>query len=279
MAATAGLGDQRQELRDVVVVHRVHGGEVRAGDAALQAEALRLVGERLDVARQRIVGLVAMHVDAQAALGGDLAQRRPTPRRPRPSCARNAGCRRRRRRPCRARARGSRPRPGAVVAVLREGDELQVEIGRDPALHLEQRVDGEQPVVADVDMAADGEQALRRRPGRNSAAPARSPPRAVRSGFSSPHSAMPSSSVPDSLSAGRPSESVASMWKWHVDERRRDEAAAGVDLGRPRPVDAPARWRRCVRPDGDVEAGAAVGQGGVADDQVEGHGACGYPRA
>ena len=51
----------------------------------------------------------------------------------------------------------------AVVAVLREGDELQVEIGRDLRLHLEQRLDGEQPVVADVDMAADREQALRYR--------------------------------------------------------------------------------------------------------------------
>ena len=49
----------------------------------------------------------------------------------------------------------------AEIAVLRKGDELQVEIGRDLLLHFEQRFDREQPVVADIDMAADGEQALR----------------------------------------------------------------------------------------------------------------------
>ena len=103
----ARLGDQRQELRDVVIVHGVHGGEVRAGDAALQAEPLRLVGQRLDVARQRVVGLVAMDVDEQPALFGDLAERLQARRRRPPSCARNAGCRRPRRRPCRARARDS----------------------------------------------------------------------------------------------------------------------------------------------------------------------------
>ena len=52
----------------------MHRGEVRAGDPALQPEPLRLVGQLLDVARQRIVGLVAMHVDQQAALGRDLAK-------------------------------------------------------------------------------------------------------------------------------------------------------------------------------------------------------------
>ena len=52
----------------------------------------------------------------------------------------------------------------AVEAVLREGDELQVDIGRDRLLDVEQRLDREQPVVADVDMAADGEQAHRHRP-------------------------------------------------------------------------------------------------------------------
>ena len=52
----------------------------------------------------------------------------------------------------------------AIEAVLREGDELQVDIGRDLLLHVEQRLDRQQPVVAGVDMAADGEQAHRHRP-------------------------------------------------------------------------------------------------------------------
>ena len=51
----------------------------------------------------------------------------------------------------------------AEIAVLREGDELQVEIGLDLALDVEQRLDREQAVVADVDVAAHREQALRDR--------------------------------------------------------------------------------------------------------------------
>ena len=46
-------------------------------------------------------------------------------------------------------------------AVLREGHELQVDIGRDLLLHLEEGLDGEQPVVADIDMAADRQRPLR----------------------------------------------------------------------------------------------------------------------
>ncbi len=48
---------------DVVVVHRMHGCQVRPGHLALQAMADRLGCQRLDMARHRIVGLVAMHVD------------------------------------------------------------------------------------------------------------------------------------------------------------------------------------------------------------------------
>ena len=114
---------------------------MRAGDAARQAEPLRLERERLDVPRQRIVGFVAMHVDPQAALRRDLAQHAH-----------------------RLRAFGHRALEmrnaaddvdalveralevvvralGAQQAVLRKGDELQVEIRRDALAHLEQRID------------------------------------------------------------------------------------------------------------------------------------------
>ena len=52
----------------------------------------------------------------------------------------------------------------AVEAVLREGNKLQIDIGRDLLLHLQQRLDGEKAVVAGVDMGADGEQSHRDRP-------------------------------------------------------------------------------------------------------------------
>ena len=83
---------------------------------------------------------------------------------------------------------------------------------------------------------------------------------------------MPSSSVPDWFMRGMPSESVASMWKW--------QSTKGGETSRPvASIDAAgfggdARLDRGDLPAGagDVDAGAAVGEGGVADDQVEGHG-------
>ncbi len=42
---------QRQQLRHVVVVHRVHRRQVRARHPSLQAEALGLVHQGLDVPR------------------------------------------------------------------------------------------------------------------------------------------------------------------------------------------------------------------------------------
>jgi len=39
-----GFGDQREQLGDVVIVHGVHGGEVRPGNAALKPESLRFIG-------------------------------------------------------------------------------------------------------------------------------------------------------------------------------------------------------------------------------------------
>ena len=71
----AGLGDQRQQLRHVVIVHRMHRRQMRSGRARSEAEPMRFRRQRLDVAGQRIVALVAMQVDHQPALRGDLAQR------------------------------------------------------------------------------------------------------------------------------------------------------------------------------------------------------------
>src|SRR6185369_6657389 len=43
----------------------------------------------------------------------------------------------------------------AIVAVLRKRHELDVQIGRQPTLDLGQGIDRQQPIVANVDMAAD----------------------------------------------------------------------------------------------------------------------------
>ena len=56
-----------------------------------------------------------------------------------------------------------------------------------------------------------------------------------------------------------------------VDERRRDQAAGGVDLARRLGVDAGRHLDDAAAGNGDVLARPAVGQVGVADEQVEHH--------
>ncbi len=48
----------------------------------------------------------------------------------------------------------------AEVSVLRKRDELEVDIGFDLLAHVEQRLDRKEAGIADVDVAADREQAL-----------------------------------------------------------------------------------------------------------------------
>ena len=55
--------DQRDQFRDVVIVHRMHGCEVRACNAALQPVADGLLGEGFDMARVGVIGFIAMHID------------------------------------------------------------------------------------------------------------------------------------------------------------------------------------------------------------------------
>ena len=218
---------------------------------------------------QRIVGLVAMQVDAQAALGGDLAQGahrrravrhralemrdaadhldaaierprgsrlRPASGRSRPAGTRPAGGRDTA--PRAASPRGAHPRRGAGRRRCRHGSGWRAVPGA-------------------------GEVAMRR--ARSTTASC------VKRGFSSPHSAMPSSSVPDSLRRGWPSESVASMWKWASTKGGETRWPAASSTGASSLEGGPDRSDPSGA-DGDILAGAAVGQGGVADDQVVAHG-------
>ena len=89
---------------------------------------MRFGGQRLDMARHRVVALVAMQVDHQAALRGDLAQGAHRGRAVghRPLEMRNAAddVDAEVERPLEVAGGAGR----AEIAVLREGDELQVEI-------------------------------------------------------------------------------------------------------------------------------------------------------
>ena len=160
----ARVTDQRNQLRHVIIVHRVHRCEVRAGHATLHAQPLGVEREGFDVARQRIVGLVAVHVHRTPPLRRQLAQ--------------NAdrfgaiGHRALEMRNAADHLDAHRQRALQVVegaratqhAVLRERDQLQVEVGLHLLAHVQERLHREQPRVADVDMRANREQALRHRP-------------------------------------------------------------------------------------------------------------------
>ncbi len=157
------LRHQRDQLGDVVVVHRVHRGQMRAGDASLQAKADGFRGQRLDMARERIVGFVAMHVDRQAAIGGDAAERLDRSRTfaHRPFEVGNAAD------DIDSHVEGTVERVDrarrAVITVLGKGDQLQIDIGRDLFANLDHRLHGHQSGIASIDMTADKEQALRHR--------------------------------------------------------------------------------------------------------------------
>ncbi len=71
---------------------------------------------------------------------------------------------------------------------------------------------------------------------------------------------MPSSSVPDWLRRGRPSDRVASMWKCAIDEGRRDQAARGVDLLPALAFKARLDRGDLAALDADIDVLAAVGQ-------------------
>ena len=208
-----------------------------------------------------------MHVDAQAALGRDVAQHLDRARAVfhRALEMRNAAdhvdalveraveilCGRLR----------------AEIAVLRKRDELQVDIGRDLLLHVEQRIDRGQAIVADIDMAADREQAL----GDREIAIAQ---RALGDGLGR-QQRLQFAPQRDAFEQGaglvQPRQSQRQRRvhvEMNVDEGRRDQQALRVDGAAGFAGEAAFERRDLAVADADVEL-APIGQGGVADDQVE----------
>ena len=222
--------------------------------------------------RQRVVGLVAVHVDHQSALGSQLAQQAHA---------------------LRALGRGAlemrdaadhvdaeiertpqvRQRTGrAQQPVLREGHELQLQVRRDAALHLQQRTHRKQPLVADIDMRADRQQPARHRP-----IAIRQRPFGHRLFGQQRLQLAPQRNAFEQRAAGVDARQAVAERGVHVevriDERRAQQPAGAVFFER-------AGWhrqRRAYRRDAallhqHVDAGAAVGQRGVADRQRWIHG-------
>ena len=126
----------------------------------MQAQALGLKRQRFDVSGERVVRLVAMHVHQLALLGCQLAQQFHAQGALFISAleVRNAAHH--------VHTHGQRALEFvhalrvAQHAILREGDQLQVQIRRHAAFDFQQGLDGQQAWVANVHVGADRQQAF-----------------------------------------------------------------------------------------------------------------------
>src|ERR1700752_4876556 len=69
-----GVHHQRNQLRDIVVVHGMHGGQMRTGYSVAQSKPFSLSRQSFDMARMRIIRFVAMHVNEQTPFCRNLAE-------------------------------------------------------------------------------------------------------------------------------------------------------------------------------------------------------------
>ena len=157
---------------------------------------------------------------------------------------------------------------GAEEAVLREGDELEVEVGGDLGADVEQGLDAEEAVVGGVDVAADGEEA-------HGDGPVAVGERAVADFLDGGDLAelAPEGDAFEEGAGGVDAGEAVGERRVHVevgvDEGRGDEVAGGVDGAVGLGVEA-ADGGDGVAGDADVGAGA-VGEGAALDEEVEGH--------
>ena len=219
------------------------------------------------MAAHRVVGFVAMHVDGQAALGGDLAERayrgaavvhgafemRDTAHDidthiERADDIRGAGRR-------------------AQEAILRESDQLQVEIGFHALAHLEHRCDRVQVVGRGVDMGTDREKPHGDRP---VAIVERTVDHLVHGGDFAQFA--PEIDAFEQRSGGvDPGRAIAERCvhvKMRVDERGRNEIAGRVDRGACGRAVQHAYRGDGAAPDADI-GDSSVGQRSAGHENVE----------
>jgi hypothetical protein len=151
---------------------------------------------------------------------------------------------------------------------LREGDELQVEVGLHALLHVQQGFHGQQAGVAHVHVRADGQQAAGH-------GPVAVGQRALDDGLLRElglELAPQRDAFEQRARLVHPRQAVAERGvhvEMGVDEGRRDELAGGVDLLRGAGRQRRLHGHDAAGLDADVLPAAAVGQAAVADDEVE----------
>ena len=254
---------------------------MRAIDPALQPEPHRLTGQHLDMARHRVIGLVAMHVDPQAASRGHLAQQ---PHRlaavgHRALEVRNAAdhVHAEIERPL-EQLQGGQPalrivaaRVVAQHALLRKGDQLQIEIGRHPPTHLEHRFDCDHARIRGIDMTTDGEQAA----GNRLIAIGERPLDDRLAGqvgleFAPDRDAL--KQRPRLVQPRAAQRHGGVHMEMRIDERRRQQQAAGVDLATGcglRQHRMRLDRRNALALDGNIDTDPPVGQRRIANHQIE----------
>ena len=262
------FGDLRNELADIIIVHRMHRGEMRAGDTALHPQPVRLRRQRLDMARHGIIGLVTMHVDQQASLGGKFTQRS---------------------------YRGSTISHGALkmwdtahdidtavecclqeldrtraaqIAVLGKSHQLQIEIWLHALLYFEERIHCQQSRVTNVDMAADGEQAARHRPVAVTQRPRHDRFLGkMRLQLTPELDAFEQRTRP--VEPRQPQAQSRIHVEMRIDERRAHQQAARLDGCFAGIRQAGFDGDDLLAADADIDSCAPVGQGCVPDDEIE----------
>jgi hypothetical protein len=151
--------------------------------------------------------------------------------------------------------------------ILREGDQLQIEIRRHAALHVQQRLHRQQAVIAHVDMAADREQAARH-------GPIAVLQRALHQGilrqlrFQFPPQRNAFQQGAGLVHARQAVTERRIHMEVGIDERRRQQAALRIDFARALGLQSRSDIDDAALVDGDIDALASVGQIGIADDQL-----------
>ena len=149
------FGNQWQQLGDIIIIHRVHRGQMAAGGTHAEAVAGDFRRHCFDMTAHRVIGFVAVDIEHQPTVGGDTGDvfdgfcpllHCPLEMR---DAADNIDA---------AIQRTNEVFPPilrAVKPVLRKSDQLQFEIGGDAAFYFEHRVNAAQMVGRCVDMGPD----------------------------------------------------------------------------------------------------------------------------
>ena len=159
----------------------------------------------------------------------------------------------------------------AQHTVLREGHQLQVQVRRNAALDLQQRMHGQQPVVANVNMAAYRQQPLRH-------GPVAVGQRALDQGLvrEQRFQLAPQRNAFEQRAAGVDARQTVGQRGVHVemrvDERRGQQQALGVDGFVGWHLQAGSDLHNAPVLNADRDVAATIGQGSVGDQQVK-HGA------